>query len=128
MKKNFSLMVSLLTVLLTFCVTACSDDTDDTLFTDISGTAWRITSSTDFDFSVGSVIEFHKDGNVTMSNWGAPDKWKVKNGNLIIISNTDQTNGTLKIDGETAIYEYHWEGVYDDWVSEQSHTLELQRL
>lgn len=128
MKKNFSLMVSLLTFFLAFCVTACSDDTDDTLFTDISGTAWKITSSTDFDFSVGSVIEFHKDGNCTISNCGGTNKWKVKNGNFIIISNTDQTIGILKFDGETAIYEYHWEGVYDDWVSEESHIIELQRL
>lgn len=128
MKKYFLFVVSLLAVLFAVSITACSDDSDDALLTDISGTAWRITSSNDFDFRSGSVIEFHKNGSLNISSTFGNNIWKVKNDNLIMIFNDDQTIGKFIIDGETATYQYHWEGVSDGWISEENYSLLLQRI
>lgn len=100
--------MALLAIVLCVNFTACSKG-DDGGATDLKGTTWKITQSTN-DYYVGMLITFKNDETIATS----PNKDKLtysQTGNTLNVfspSENGYMQGKLSINGKTAIYKYKW--------------------
>lgn len=108
LKNYFGILIIVFAML---PLNSCKDDDDNHLYDSLSGSTWRITSSTDFDFQVGDVFRFNSDGTLNVDQWDIQDyTWSVHNGNLKLVEDPDEyTLGTFTVsENHTATYTYYW--------------------
>lgn len=108
MKKHLSILATLLLSIVALSVSSCSDD-DDLIKDDLSGTKWEVISSTDDDFLVGDILEFHKDG-IVVYPWGKEGKWSANKDvlKMTIFTDCDYLIGSISFNKDIATYNYHW--------------------
>lgn len=108
LKNYFGILIIVFAML---PLNSCKDDDDNPLYDSLSGSTWRITSSTDFDFQVGDVFRFNSDGTLNVDQWDIQGyTWSVHNGNLKLEEDPDEyTLGTFTVsENHTATYIYYW--------------------
>ncbi len=119
--------MALLAIVMSFSFVACSSDDNDEkeASTSLNGTTWKVTSvdngGSDFNGWTNVIATFNADGTITFNpetSWTYAH-WTLNGNTLKFVLGEghadDYVEGTLSINGKTAVWDCYWADVDGEW-------------
>ena len=133
MKKFYFYALALVGIYVCLNFSSCKKDDDEPSSDHLSGTTWKILSSTEDEEYEGTTVTFNSNGNVTFSvadAWSYA-KWSYKNDKLKIVLGEgmpdDYMEGTFIINDKIATYTYSWYDYDGEWGGEYTEVMTLAK-